>query len=816
MVNDWDDDGAFEDLANLPVEDADLEERDPFDLSRALEGAALEHLHPDVKRMVLHSKFEPSGDQPKAIEKLISQLENGQERSVLLGVTGSGKTYAMAQVIQHLNIPTLIISHNKTLARQLYQEMAGYFPENAVDYFVSHYDYYQPEAYLAKRDLYIDKELSINERIEQERFAAVASLVTRPDCVIVSSVSCIYGLNPPETFLEYHVRVHVGQHIETSDLLRELIVLQYKRTTVDLSRGECRLRGEVLDVWMPSRDDPLRIQFDFDGVTKIQVCDPVTWEVLDSLDEAWIHPKEFFMTSPERYEAALGSIEDELDDRIAHYSSLGHELERHRIEQRTRYDLEMIREIGHCQSMENYSLHFDGRERGQRPYCLLDFFAACAKQFHGNPDKFLVIMDESHVTLPQVGGMYYGDRSRKESLIEHGFRLPTAADNRPLKIPEFQKLVPQMVYVSATPGERELRHLCEITGQSLPNGLLHAKSGGGAGQADRDKKHPDSESLYHMVQHIDGIAKMEIRPTGLLDPEIEVRPTSGQVADLLSEINIRIKRGERTLVTVLTIKFAEEVSQYLNQMGVKAHYLHSEIDTIERTEIINALRIGHIDVIVGINLLREGLDIPEVSLVAIFDADRQGFLRNERSLLQTIGRAARNVNGHVLLYADSMSPAMRASIQQTLERRERQQASNEANGVVPKTIQKALPKMNSDVDDLIAGTSTSKDGTRRLIAKKGGRKEGDWAQKLNIGAGAWAAGEGQDGSSGQNANKSIGKSNIQLTYDEPDDVLSGLEPSQIKDLLGELRSAMKEAAKNLDFEEAARLRDRVFELEQRL
>ena len=816
MVEQWDDDGAFEDQANIDVGLGDLTERDPFDLSRALEGAALEHLHPDKKRLNLHSEFQPSGDQPKAIEKLISQLENGQERSVLLGVTGSGKTYAMAQVIQHLNIPTLIISHNKTLARQLYQEMAGYFPENAVDYFVSHYDYYQPEAYLAKRDLYIDKELSINERIEQERFAAVASLVTRPDCVIVSSVSCIYGLNPPETFLEYHVRVHVGQHIETSDLLRELIVLQYKRTTVDLSRGECRLRGEVLDVWMPSRDDPLRIQFDFDGVTKIQVCDPVTWEVLDSLDEAWIHPKEFFMTSPERYEAALGSIEDELDDRIAHYSSLGHELERHRIEQRTRYDLEMIREIGHCQSMENYSLHFDGRERGQRPYCLLDFFAACAKQFHGNPDKFLVIMDESHVTLPQVGGMYYGDRSRKESLIEHGFRLPTAADNRPFKIPEFQKLVPQMVYVSATPGERELRHLCEITGQSLPNGLLHAKSGGGAGQADRDKKHPDSESLYHMVQHIDGIAKMEIRPTGLLDPEIEVRPTSGQVADLLSEINIRIERGERTLVTVLTIKFAEEVSQYLNQMGVKAHYLHSEIDTIERTEIINALRIGHIDVIVGINLLREGLDIPEVSLVAIFDADRQGFLRNERSLLQTIGRAARNVNGHVLLYADSMSPAMRASIQQTLERRERQQASNEANGVTPKTIQKALPKMNSDIDDLITGTSTSKDGTRRLIAKKGGRKEGDWAQKLNIGAGAWAEGDGQDGSSGQRTNNSIEKSNIQLTYDEPDDVLSGLEPSQIQDLLGELRSAMKEAAKNLDFEEAARLRDRIFELEQRL
>ena len=813
MVNDWDDDGAFEDLANRPIEDADLEERDPFDLSRALEGAALEHLHPDVKRMVLHSKFEPSGDQPKAIEKLISQLENGQERCVLLGVTGSGKTYAMAQVIQKLNIPTLIISHNKTLARQLYHEMAGYFPENAVDYYVSHYDYYQPEAYLAKRDMYIEKELSVNERIEQERFATIASLVTRPDCVIVSSVSCIYGLNPPETFLEYHVRVHVGQEIETSDLLRELITLQYKRTTTDLSRGDCRVRGEVVDVWMPSRDDPLRIQFDFNGITKVSVCDPVSWDVLDELDEAWIHPKEFYMTSPERLEAALVSIEDELDDRVAHFASQGKELERHRIDQRTRYDLEMIREIGHCQSIENYSLHFDGRERGQRPHCLLDFFAACAKQFHGDPSKFLVIMDESHVTLPQVGGMYYGDRSRKESLIDFGFRLPTAADNRPLKIPEFQKLVPQMVYVSATPGERELRHLCELTNQPLPKGLLHAQSGGGAGPRDIEKKHPDSESLYHMVQHIDGIAKMEIRPTGLLDPEIEVRPTSGQMADLLSEINAGVENGERTLVTVLTIKFAEEVAEYLKRMGVKAHHLHSEIDTIERTEIINALRIGHIDVIVGINLLREGLDLPEVSLVAIFDADRQGFLRNERSLLQTIGRAARNLNGHVILYADSMSQAMKAAITQTLERRERQQAHNEANNITPRSIVKELPKMNSDLDDLIAGTSSSKDGSRRLVAKKGGRKEGDWAQRLNLGAGAWASGAGQDGTSGVQSNNPVGNSNIQLAYDEPSDARN-LSPSQIDDLLKELKSAMQVAAKNLDFEEAARLRDRIFELEQ--
>ena len=807
MAEQWDDAGAFEDEADRLVGEVDLIERNPFDLSKALEGAALDELNPSVKKFELHAEFSPDGDQPKAIENLISQLENGQERCVLLGVTGSGKTFAMAHVIQKLNIPTLIMSHNKTLARQLHQEMVGYFPKNAVEYFVSHYDYYQPEAYLAKRDLYIDKELSINERIEQERFAAVASLVTRPDCVVVSSVSCIYGLNPPETFLEYHVRCAVGQLIETSDLLRELIELQYRRTTTDLNRGECRVRGEVIDVWMPSRDDPLRIVFDFDGIKSIQICDPVTWDILDELDEAWIHPKEFFMTSPERFEAALESIETELNARSKFYAREGRELERYRIEQRTEYDLEMLREIGHCQAIENYSLHFDGRERGQRPYCLLDFFAACANQFHGNPEKFLVIMDESHVSLPQVGGMYHGDRSRKESLIEHGFRLPTAADNRPLKIPEFQSLVPQMVYVSATPGERELRHLCEITGQSLPKGLEHATSRGGAGPADRDKKHPEAESMYDMLQSIEGIAKMELRPTGLLDPEIEVRPTAGQINDLLTEINARIDRSQRTLVTVLTIKFAEEVAAYLNRMGVKAHHLHSEIDTIERTEIINALRHGHIDVIVGINLLREGLDIPEVSLVAIFDADRQGFLRNERSLLQTIGRAARNQEGKVLLYADGFSPAMEAAIRQTLERRQRQHANNLALGITPRTIVKALPAMGDTTDELIAGTTTGGDGSRRLIAKKGGRKDGDWAQRLNLGAGSWA-------SANEPNNSSIEKSNFQLKSSDDGQSPPTLSPSERSELLTELRAEMETAAKSLDFEQAARLRDRIYEIER--
>lgn len=800
MVDEWDDDGSFEARANLDVGEVDLQERDPFDLSRALEGASMEHLSPEVSRFRLHSEHAPAGDQPEAIEQLVEQIEGGQERCVLLGVTGSGKTFAMANVIERLNIPTLIISHNKTLARQLHHELAGYFPENAVEYFVSHYDYYQPEAYLPKRDLYIDKELSINERIEQERFSAVASLVSRPDCVIVSSVSCIYGLNPPETFLEHHLRVHVGQAIEPQDLMKALVGLQYVRTNTDLERGQARLRGEVLDVWMPSRDDPLRIRFDFDGVIAISVCDPVSWDVLDALEEAWIHPKEFFMTSPERFEIALERIENELNDRLRYFDGTKEAVKRHRLEQRTEYDLEMLREVGHCLAIENYSRHFDGREAGERPYCLLDFFAACARQFHGDPGRFLVIMDESHVTLPQVGGMYHGDRARKENLIEHGFRLPSAADNRPLKLPEFQQLVPQMVYVSATPGERELRHLCEVTGQKVPEGLLHVASNGGAGQADVPKKIQGSPSMYEMLQTIDHLPRMEIRPTGLLDPGIEVRPTEGQVADLLSEINARIERGERTLVTVLTIKFAEEVAAYLSRMGVKAHHLHSEIDTIERTEIINALRLGLIDVIVGINLLREGLDIPEVSLVAIFDADRQGFLRNERSLLQTIGRAARNANGSVLLYADGVSPAMSAAIRQTLERRERQAQDNERRGIIPQTIVKALPQMGQESEGLLEGTTASSRG-KRLVARRGGRSEATSPTFLAT-----------NGGTESEQRISIEDSTFQLENADEWPV----SQEALQDLASDVKSAMEDAAKALDFEEAARLRDRLMLIHDRL
>lgn len=757
---------------------------DPFDLSKALDGAAKAHLDPTISKFELCAEYGPAGDQEKAIEKTISQLRKSQSRCVMLGVTGSGKTFAMANIIESLNIPTLILSHNKTLSRQLWQEMSSLFPSNAVEYFVSHYDYYQPEAYLPKRDLYIEKELSLNERIEQERFSTVASLVSRPDVLVVATVSAIYGLNPPETFLQQHARIHVGQQVEPHDVVKELVALQYRRVTGEISRGELRLRGEVLDLWMPSRDDPLRIQFDLDGIIRIQVCESVSWEAVDEVEEVWVHPKEFFMTSPERFERAMDDIEFELQERLDFFDKAGMDLESHRLETKTRYDLDMLREIGHCRSVENYSMHFDGRKHGERPYCLLDFFSACAKTFHGSEEKFLVIMDESHVTLPQLGGMYHGDKARKDNLIEHGFRLPSAADNRPLKNHEFQSLVPQLLYVSATPGERELKQLCECTGQLMP---------------EQDPKEKRKPLLKDALGEIQGISTMEIRPTGLLDPQIEVRPTEGQVQNLLDEINDCIQRSERVLVTVMTIKFAEEVADYLQRMGIKAHYLHSEIDTLERSEIIKALRIGHIDVIVGINLLREGLDIPEVSLVAIFDADKEGFLRNERSLLQTIGRASRNENGKVILYADSMGRAMESAITQTIERRQRQISHNEKYGIVPKTIVKPLPVMGIEAEQLLAGTAgKGVTGGKRFVGGSSGQvaktRANDLVKKFDLGAGLWG-----------------------------DDVLSNLSQPNSDDIglqsLGEdltierLKKEMIQAAERLEFEKAAQLRDKIFQLE---
>tara|TARA_B100000902_G_scaffold229276_1_gene217602 strand:+ start:8415 stop:10709 length:2295 start_codon:yes stop_codon:yes gene_type:complete len=758
---------------------------------------------------VLHSEYGTAGDQEQAISILIEQIKSKQERCVLMGVTGSGKTFAMANIIERLGIPTLILSHNKTLARQLWQEMSELFPENAVEYFVSYYDYYQPEAYLPNRDLYIDKELQMNERIEQERFSTVASLVTRPDVITVGTVSAIYGLNPPESFQESYLHLEVGDQKDPQEVMRALVDMQYRRTTGDIARGDVRLRGEVLDVWMPSRDDPIRIRFGWDGIEKITVCEAISWEPLDDFEEAWIHPKEFYMTSEERFTQAIEDIENELDKRIDFFISKGMDIEAHRIEQRTKFDLEMLREVGSCKGVENYSLHFDGREVGERPYCLLDFYRYCSEHFHGGADKYLVIMDESHVTLPQVGGMFGGDWSRKKNLVEHGFRLPSAHDNRPLKIKEFQEIIPQMLYVSATPGERELRHLCEITNQNIHDGLLHSPSKGGGGPADYDKKQ-GRWPMEEILSEIEGLVRMEIRPTGLLDPAISVRGTEGQIDDLLSEITKRTEVDERVLVTVMTIKFAEEVASYLQKMGIKAHYLHSEIDTIERTEIIKALRIGHIDVIVGINLLREGLDIPEVSLVAIFDADREGFLRNERSLLQTIGRASRNSNGEVILYADQMSSAMEAAIHQTLARRKRQEKFNAQNKITPKTIMKAKPIMGSEVEDLLAGAAgKGKKGGRRLVGKKPGKKGIEaLVNKFGLGAGAW--------NSTDSVLENISQPEwVEAAYEvlDEDNVENiAINEGERTKLIERLEKEMKQAAARLDFERAASLRDRIFQI----
>jgi excinuclease ABC subunit B len=687
--------------------------------------------------------------------------------------------------------------------------MSELFPQNAVEYFVSYYDYYQPEAYLPGRDMYIDKELQMNERIEQERFSTVASLVSRPDVIAVGTVSVIYGLNPPEVFQQSHLRLSVGEEVDPQEVVRELVGLQYRRTTGEIVRGDVRLRGEVLDVWMPSRDDPIRIKFGWDGIERIQVCEAVSWEPLDEIEEAWIHPREFYMTSEEKFGQAVEDIETELDQRIDYYHSKGMEMEAHRIEQRTKFDLEMLNEVGSCKGVENYSRHFDGREKNERAYCLLDFFSTCAEQFHGDAEKYLVIMDESHVTLPQVGGMYGGDYSRKKNLIDHGFRLPSAYDNRPLRIDEFQELIPQMLYVSATPGERELRHLAEITNQTIPDGLLHVPSKGGAGKPDIEKR-KERAFLAETMASIDGVVQMEIRPTGLLDPVIEVRPTEGQIQDMEDEIRLRIESNERVLVTVMTIKFAEEVAEYLNRNGFKAHHLHSEIDTLERTEIIKALRLGHIDIIVGINLLREGLDIPEVSLVAIFDADKEGFLRNERSLLQTIGRASRNENGRVILYADSISAAMEASIKQTIERRKRQHLHNEQNQITPRTIQKAMPVMDSESGDLMAGVAgKGVGGGRRLVAKKPGKKGVvGLAKKFSLGASSWnSTGSVLDNISQPDwVNDEIER--INTIADES----AENNEERIK-LISRIEREMKAAAARLDFERAAQLRDRIYQLE---
>ncbi|MGL4819936.1 MAG: excinuclease ABC subunit UvrB [Bacilli bacterium] len=645
------------------------------------------------------SHYEPAGDQPTAIAGLAEGVRAGKRHQVLLGATGTGKTFTISNLIKEVNKPTLIIAHNKTLAGQLYSEFKQFFPNNAVEYFVSYYDYYQPEAYVPSTDTYIEKDSSINDEIDKLRHSATSALFERRDVVIIASVSCIYGLGNPTEYRELVVSLRVGMEKSRDELLRNLVDIQYNRNDIDFQRGTFRVRGDVVEIFPASRDENcIRVEFFGDEIDRIREVNTLTGEVIAAREHVAIFPASHFVTREEKLRVAMKNIEAELEERLTELRAEEKLLEAQRLEQRTRYDLEMMGEMGFCSGIENYSSHLTLRPRGATPYTLLDYF----------PEDFLIVIDESHVTLPQVRGMYNGDQARKQVLVDHGFRLPSALDNRPLRFEEFEEKAQQFVYVSATPGPFEL-------------------------------------------EHTEGTVEQIIRPTGLLDPTIDVRPIKGQIDDLLSEIHERTSRNERVLITTLTKKMSEDLTAYLKEAGVKVEYLHSEIKTLERIEIIRNLRLGKYDVLVGINLLREGLDIPEVSLVAILDADKEGFLRSERSLIQTIGRAARNASGHVILYADNITKSMDIAIRETARRRALQQAHNEKHGIVPQTIQKK-------VTDLIRATVE--------------------------------------------------------TYEEkrPSDKKKKLTKKEREKLLRQLEVEMKEAARALDFERAAELRDSIFEL----
>ncbi|WP_397537260.1 excinuclease ABC subunit UvrB [Rummeliibacillus pycnus] len=650
----------------------------------------------------LHSPYKPSGDQPTAIQELVEGVKQGKQHQTLLGATGTGKTFTVSNVIKEVKKPTLVIAHNKTLAGQLYSEFKEFFPNNAVEYFVSYYDYYQPEAYVPQTDTYIEKDSSINDEIDKLRHSATSALFERDDVIIIASVSCIYGLGNPEEYREMVVSIRAGMEIERNQLLRKLVDIQYERNDINFTRGKFRVRGDVVEIFPASRDERcIRIEFFGDEVDRIREVDAITGEVLGDREHIAIFPASHFVTREEKMLKAIDNIEDELQDQLKKFRSEDKLLEAQRLEQRTNYDLEMMREMGFCSGIENYSRPLTLRPAGVTPYTLLDYF----------PEDFLLIVDESHVTLPQIRGMYNGDQARKNVLVEHGFRLPSALDNRPLKFEEFEKHIHNAIYVSATPGPYELEHTPE------------------------------------MVEQI-------IRPTGLLDPKIEVRPIEGQIDNLIDEIQLRVERNERVLVTTLTKKMSEDLTDYLKEIGIKVQYLHSEVKTLERIEIIRELRIGTYDVLIGINLLREGLDIPEVSLVTILDADKEGFLRSERSLIQTIGRAARNANGHVIMYADRMTDSMTKAIEETNRRREIQMAYNKEHGITPKTIQK-------EIRDVIRATQAAEEPESYLTKVTNGKK---------------------------------------LTKVEKTTLLESLEKE------------MKDAAKALDFERAAELRDTILEL----
>lgn len=655
------------------------------------------------ERFELVSPYEPAGDQPQAIRELVAGIERGEKHQTLLGATGTGKTFTVSNVVTEINKPTLVIAHNKTLAGQLYSEFKEFFPNNAVEYFVSYYDYYQPEAYVPQTDTFIEKDASINDEIDKLRHSATSALFERQDVLIVASVSCIYGLGNPEEYKELVFSVRVGMEIGRDEMLRKLVDIQYTRNDINFTRGTFRVRGDVVELFPASRDEHcIRIEFFGDEIDRIREVDALTGEIIGDREHIAVYPASHFVTRSEKMEKAIINIEKELEERLAVLNEEGKLLEAQRLEQRTRYDLEMMKEMGFCSGIENYSRHLTLREAGATPYTLLDYF----------PDDFVIVVDESHVTLPQIRGMYNGDQARKQVLVDHGFRLPSALDNRPLKFEEFEQHVHQAMYISATPGPYELEHTPK------------------------------------MVEQI-------IRPTGLLDPVIEVRPIHGQIDDLVGEINARIESNERVLITTLTKKMSEDLTDYLKELGIKVQYLHSEIKTLERIEIIRDLRLGTYDVLVGINLLREGIDIPEVSLVAILDADKEGFLRSERALIQTIGRAARNSNGRVIMYADKMTDSMEKAISETARRRDIQIAYNEEHGITPTTIQK-------EIRDAIRATEVAEEGE-------------DYIGRLTEGG--------------------------KLSKDEKNALMATLEQD------------MKEAAKALDFERAAQLRDALLELQ---
>jgi excinuclease ABC subunit B len=656
-----------------------------------------------TRRFELVSDFQPMGDQPSAIDGLVEGLKQSQRFQTLLGATGTGKTYTIAEVIQRTQKPTLVMAHNKTLAAQLYSEFKEFFPQNSVNYFVSYYDYYQPEAYIARTDTYIEKDTAINEELDRLRLAATSSLFSRRDVIIVASVSCIYGIGNPQDWGKVMIKLAVGESRRRDVLLRHLVDLQYERNDIAFGRGKFRVRGDTLEVQPAYAETAYRIEFWGDTVERLTEIQPLTGELLAEHASIDIYPAKQFITSEEKLQRAMTTIEEELQARLKYFKDNEMYLEAQRIEQRTKYDMEMLREVGYCSGIENYSRHFDGRSAGEPPWTLVDYF----------PDDFLLVVDESHMTLPQIRAMHHGDRSRKEELVKYGFRLPSAVDNRPLTFEEFEERINQVIFTSATPGPYEMQH------------------------------------AQRLVQQI-------IRPTGLIDPEVEVKPVKGQVDDLIGQIRDRVGRGERVLVTTLTKRMAEDLADYLKEIGIKVHYLHSEVETFERVEILRDLRLGYYDVVVGINLLREGLDLPEVSLVAILDADKEGFLRSETSLIQTIGRAARHLNGKVIMYADKVTDSMRRAIDETNRRRGVQMQYNIEHGIVPASVVKAVRALISKEEHALAEPSEA--------YTVGGKMPKD----------------------------------------------------ELARLIKELEKDMKQAAKDLEFEKAALLRDQIFDLRQQL